>query len=150
VSLRLLDLSPRVLRPWTEGDADNAGLATEVGAGAASAGAGAVWGSEMAGSMSETMRGGEPEDGDTIAEAEAEVELETGPGSLSWAGWLWVSSVTFVVFAVLVILSPLPCAVVFPYPVAESEGGSCIADGGSSTSAAAIVSAAAPATERLR
>jgi hypothetical protein len=29
----------------------------------------------MAGSMSETMRGGEPEDGDTIAEAEAEAVI---------------------------------------------------------------------------
>lgn len=131
----LADLRPeRAPRPWTEGDADEAGLATEAEAGGA--GAGAAWGSEAAGSMSETMRGGESGDGDAVAEADvdadadAELVLETGAGLLSW-----------VVFVVLVKLSTSPSAVASP--VLATEDGAGTVDGGSSTSAEAIMPATA-------
>lgn len=132
----LADLRPeRAPRPWTEGDADEAGLATKAEVGGAVAGP--ALGSETAGSMSETMRGGESGDGDAVAEAEAEagVVLETGAGLLSW--------VVFVVLVLLVLvrLSTSPSAVASP--VLATEDGAGAADGGSSTSAEAIMPATA-------
>lgn len=136
-----MDLRPeRAPRPWTEGDADEAGLATEADVGGAGAGAGTAWGSEAAGSMSETMRGGESGDGDAVAEAEAEagVVLETGAGLLSWV--VFVVLVSLVLLR-LVRLSASPSAVASP--VLATEGGAGAADGGSSTSAEAIMPATA-------
>lgn len=134
----LADLRPgRAPRPWTEGDADEAGLATEVEVCGATAGA--AWGSGTAGSMSETMRGGESGDGDAVADADADAdaEAEAEAGLLLEAGaWLlsWVVSVVLVLM--LVGLSTSPSAVASPV-VATEDGAGTVA-GGSSTSAEAI------------
>lgn len=87
------------------------------------AAAGAASGSEAAGSMSETMRGGKSGDGDAVAEAEAEAEAElaweTGSGLFSW-----------LVFVVLAMLSTSPCAVASPV-VSAGAGAGTIGDGSS-------------------
>lgn len=125
----LADLRPgRAPRPWTEGGADEAGLATEV-VEVGGATAGAAWGSETAGSMSETMRGGESGDGDAVAEAEAEFLSGAGAGLLSW-----VVFVSLVLMMVRLSMSPSAVA----SPVVATEGGAGLAAGGSSTSAEAI------------
>lgn len=119
-----MDLRPgRAPRPWTEGDADAAGLAT--GAEVGGAAAVAAWGSGTAGSMSETMRGGKSGDGDAVAEAEAEAELvlETGAG-------LFFLLAFSVAFEVLAILSTSPSAVASPV-VATEAGASTVGDGSS-------------------
>lgn len=126
-----MDLRPgRAPRPWTEGDADAAGLATEVEVGGAAAGV--AWGSDTAGRMSETIRGGKSGDGDAVAEAGAEAEaeaefvLETGPG-------LFLG----LVFVVLAILSTSPCAVASPV-MATGDGAGTVG-GGSSTLAGVLI-----------
>lgn len=122
-----MDLKPgRAPRPWTEGDADAAGLATvEVGGAAA----GVAWGSDTAGRMSETIRGGKSGDGDAVAEAgaeaeaEAELVLETGSGLFFWL--------------VLAIMSTSPCAVASP--VMATGAGAGTVGGGSSTPAGVVI-----------
>lgn len=119
-----MDLRPgRAPRPWTEGGADAAGLATEAEVEVGGAAAGAAWGSETAGSMSETIRGGKSGDGDAVAEAVAELLLETGAGLFFWL--------------VLAIMSTSASAVASPLVATEDTAGT-VGDG-SSTPAGVII-----------
>ena len=127
----LIEVRPdRVPRPWTVGDAVEAGLATEVSGASVGRPAGRG-GSQTAdgGAMSETIRGGKSEasaeasavgDGDAVAEAEA--VLETG-----------------VALVFLVTLPASPCAIASPVGTEDGAGAAVVVGGSSSPAEAMMV-----------
>lgn len=137
----------RAPRPWTEGDADEAGLATDAVCTAAVASGGRETAAEAEGGgrgggggtsagMSETTRAGEFEatgdgDGDAVAEAEAEAVLETGRGLLSWLAPVLMMPLLLSLLSLLSLLTLLPVLLSRPpCPVASPAIDSAGAVGG--------------------